>query len=60
MAYIGAFNKITNLWPARPSRPIEKFGLQKKQFQEHQNKKQQKEKNNSDKNGPGTNIDEYV
>ena len=60
MADIGAFSKITNLWPARPSRPIEKFGLRKKQFQEHQNKKQQKEKDNSDKLGPGTNIDEYV
>jgi len=60
MADIGGFHKITNLWPARPSRAIEQFGLRKKNPQ-NQGNKQHKEKQNENKAGrPGNHIDEYV
>lgn len=60
MADIGGFNKITNLWPAHRSRPIDGLALRKKRFQDHHNEKQNKENDESGKTGPGTNIDEYA
>lgn len=58
MADIGTFTKLTNLWPARPSRPIDQFGLREKPSQ--QRNKQQKSKQEPEQEGPGKNIDEYA
>ena len=56
MVDIGTSGKITNLWPAPPSRPIHKSGHKEKSDKEHQHKKN-KEK---DEDEPGTNVDEYA
>ena len=58
MADIGTFTKLTSIWPARPSRPIEHFGLRKKPSQ--QRNKQQNSKQEPEQEGPGKNIDEYA
>jgi len=60
MADIGTSDKITNLWPAPPSRPIDKSGLKNKSSQNQQRKKKQKDKNEIKEDGPGKNIDEYA
>ena len=60
MVDIGTSDKITNLWPASPSRPIEKSGLKEKSSQNQQRNKKQKDKNEVKEDGPGKNIDEYV
>lgn len=60
MANIGISHKITNLWPARPSRPMEQFGLGKKQPKNQQNKNQQNNENETEEESPGNTIDEYV
>ena len=57
MVNIGTSDKITNLWPAPASRPIEKSGQKEKSFKDQQQDKKQKDK---DEDGPGTNIDEYA
>ena len=54
-------SKITNLWPATQSRPVEKAGLKDKSSQNQQrNKKNQKSNRDIDEDGPGKNIDEYA
>ena len=59
MVDIGTSDKITNLWPAPPSRSIENSVLKDKQ-----NKNQHRDKNKKDRtkdeDGPGNNIDEYA
>lgn len=60
MVDIGTSGKITNLWPAPPSRPIDKSGLKDKSSQNQQRNKKQKDKNEVKEDGPGKNIDEYV
>lgn len=60
MVDIGTSDKITNLWPAPPSRPIDKSGLKDKSSQNQQRNKKQKDKNEVKEDGPGKNIDEYV
>lgn len=60
MVDIGTSDKITNLWPAPPSRPIDKSGLKDKSSQNQQRKKKQKDKNEVKEDGPGKNIDEYA
>ena len=56
MVDIGTSDKITNLWPSPPSRPIEKSAYKKKSDKDQQHKKQK----DKDEDGPGTNIDEYA
>ncbi|MCW8900200.1 MAG: hypothetical protein OQK75_13660 [Gammaproteobacteria bacterium] len=58
MVDIGTSDKITNLWPAPPSRPVEKSGLKDKSSQHQQRNK--KNKNEVKEDGPGKNIDEYA
>ena len=60
MVDIGTSDKITNLWPAPPSRPIDKSGLKDKSSQNHKRNKKQKDQNETKDNGPGKNIDEYA
>ncbi len=60
MVDIGTSDKITNLWPAPPSRPIEKSGLKEKPSQNKQRNQKQKDKNEAKEDGPGKNIDEYA
>lgn len=60
MVDIGTSDKITNLWPAPPSRPIEKSGLKDKSSQNQQRNKKQKDKSEVKEDGPGKNIDEYA
>lgn len=60
MVDIGTSDKITNLWPAPPSRPIDKSGLKDKSSQNHQRKQNKKDKNEVKEDGPGKNIDEYA
>lgn len=63
MADIGSFSKLTNLWPARPSQPIDKFVVRKQtgKKQNKQNKGQQQSQSGKQKEeGPGKNIDEYA
>lgn len=59
MVDIGTSDKITNLWPAPPSRPVGKSGL-KEQSSKHQQHKKQQDKNEVIEDGPGKNIDEYA
>ena len=62
MVDIGSSDKITNLWPAPPSRPIEKSGHKnksRKETSDNENKKDDDE-NEIVEDGPGKNIDEYV
>ena len=56
MVDIGTSDKITNLWPSPPSRPIQQSGHKDKSDKDHQHKKQK----DKDEDGPGTNIDEYA
>ena len=60
MVDIGTSDKISNLWPAPPSRPIEQSGLKKKSSQNQQRNKKQKEINEVTEDGPGKKIDEYA
>ena len=60
MVDIGRSDKITNLWPAPPGRPIEKSALKDKSSQNQQRNKKQKDKNEMQEDGPGKNIDEYA
>lgn len=60
MVDIGTSDKITNLWPAPPGRPVEKSGLKDKSPQNQQRNKKQKDKNEVKEEGPGKNIDEYA
>ena len=57
MAEIGSSNKITNLWPAPPSRPIEQSATRDKSSQNQQRDKKHK---NKEQDGTGKNIDEYA
>ena len=59
MVNIGTSDKITNLWPAPPSRPIEKSGQKEKSPQDQQRNKKEKDKSEVT-DGPGKNIDEYA
>ena len=59
MVDIGTSDKITNLWPTQPSRPITKPGLKDKSSQNQQQKQKRKDKNQVE-DGPGKNIDEYA
>ena len=59
MVNIGTSDKITNLWPAPPSRPIGKSGQKEKSSQDQRHDKKQKD-NNEVADGPGKNIDEYA
>ena len=59
MVDIGTSDKITNLWPAPPSRPLEKSGQKDKSSQDQHRNKKQKNKNEVT-DGPGKNIDEYA
>ena len=59
MVDIGTSDKITNLWPAPPSRPIEKSGQKEKSSQDQRRNKKEKD-NNEVTDGPGKNIDEYA
>ena len=57
MVNIGTSDKITNLWPATPGRPVEKSGQKENsEKDQHRNKKQK----NEVEDGPGKNIDEYA
>ena len=60
MVDIGTSDKITNLWPAPPTRPIDKSGLKDKSSQNQQRNQKQKDKNEVKEDGPGKNIDEYA
>ena len=60
MVDIGTSDKITNMWPASPSRPIDKSDLKDKSSHNQQRNKKQKDKNKLKKDGPGKNIDEYA
>ena len=60
MVDIGTSDKITNLWPTPPSRPIEKSGLKDKSSQNQQRNKKQKDNTEVNEEGPGKNIDEYA
>lgn len=60
MVDIGTSDKITNLWPATPSRLIEKSGLKEKSKQDRRRNKKNKDKEEIIKDGPGKNIDEYA
>lgn len=53
MVDIGTSDKITNLWPAPPSRPIEKSGLKDKSSQNQQRNKKQKDNTEVNEDGPG-------
>ena len=59
MVNIGTSDKITNLWPAPPSRPIDKSGQKEKSSQDQQRNKKQKDQSEVI-DGPGKNIDEYA
>ena len=59
MVDIGTSDKITNLWPTQPSRPVNKAGLKDKSSQQKQQRQKQKDKNQAE-DGPGKNIDEYA
>ena len=60
MVDIGTSDKITNLWPAPPSRPIEKSGQKEKPKKDQHHSKNHKDESEITKEGPGKNIDEYV
>jgi len=60
MVDIGTSDKITNLWPAPPSRPIDKSGLKDKSSKHQQRNNKQKDKTDIKEDGPGKNIDEYA
>ncbi len=60
MVDIGTSDKITNLWPAPPSRPIEKSAHKNKSTKDQQHSKKHKNESEVTKEGPGKNIDEYA
>lgn len=60
MVDIGTSDKLINLWPTPPSRPIERSGQKQSSLKEHQHNKKEKNENEIVEDGPGTNIDEYV
>lgn len=60
MADIETSDKIINLWPAPPSRPIKKSGRREKPSQNQHGNKKQKDKKKIKEDGPGKNIDEYA
>ena len=60
MVNIGSSDKITNLWPAPPSRRIDKAGHKKKPLQDQSHNQQQKDQEDITEEGPGKNIDEFV
>ena len=57
MVNIGTSDKITNLWPAPPSRLVEKSGQKENSEKDQQRNKKHK---NEVEDGPGKNIDEYA
>ncbi|MFK5914936.1 MAG: hypothetical protein QM484_11215 [Woeseiaceae bacterium] len=58
MVEIVKSDKITNLWPAPPSRPIEKSGSKDHPPSNKQNSHSHKSEKDEDE--PGNNIDEYA
>ena len=60
MVDIGTSEKINNLWPAPPSRRIDKSGLKDKSSQNQNGNEKQNNKNEINEDGPGKNIDEYA
>ena len=60
MVDIGTSDKITNLWPTPPSRPVDKSGLKDKSSKDNQRNKKHKRNSEVKEDGPGKNIDEYV
>ena len=60
MVDIGTSDKLINLWPSPPSRPIEKSGQKQSSLKDRQHNKKEKNENEVIEDGPGTNIDEYV
>ena len=60
MVDIATSDKITNLWPAPPSRPIDKFGLKDNSSKHQKQNNNKKDKNEIKEDGPGKNIDEYA
>ena len=60
MVEIGNSDKITNLWPAPPSRAIDKSGQKKKSLKDQPQKKHHKNEKETIEDGPGKNIDEFV
>lgn len=59
MVDIGTSDKLINLWPSPPSRPIEKSGQKQKSFKDQEQKKNSND-NKNEEDGPGNTIDEYV
>lgn len=60
MSDIARSDKITNLWPAPPSRPIDKSGRHDKSSQNKQRDKKKQDNHGTKEDGPGKNIDEYA
>jgi len=60
MVDIGTSDKLINLWPARPSRLIDKSGLKDKSSKDQHHNKKKKDKSDIKEDGPGKNIDEYA
>ncbi|MCK5386099.1 MAG: hypothetical protein KAJ39_02865 [Gammaproteobacteria bacterium] len=60
MVNIGTSDKITNLWPASPSQPIEKSGSKKKSTKDQHRNNKHNDDSEITKDGPGKNIDEYA
>lgn len=60
MVDIGTSDKLINLWPSPPSRPIGKSGHKQKSSQEQQQNKKHKSDSEITEDGSGKNIDEYV
>lgn len=60
MVDIGTSDKLINLWPSPPSRPIEKSGQKQRSLKDNQHKKKENNENEVIEDVPGTIIDEYV
>lgn len=60
MVDIGTSDKLINLWPSPPSRPIEKSGQKQRTLKDKRHNKKEKDENETVEDGPGKNIDEYV
>lgn len=60
MVDIGTSDKITNLWPTPPGRPIKKSGLKDPSSKKQQQNKNHKNRDELKDDGPGKNIDEYA
>jgi len=60
MVDIGSSDKLINLWPSPPARPINKSGQRKNSSKDQQHSKKNTKENEIKEDGPGKNIDEYV